>query len=471
MKPFLINSTLMDHQSRAVEKFTVQVEHETKFIRVGGLFMEMGTGKTLTIMEIIRQRADRISKVVWVCPVSTKETIRKEILKHTTATDIYVFDDKTDDSNMPDVSWYIVGLESISQSDRATLAFNALVNSDTFVIVDESSFIANHKSKRAERLAFITKECKYRFILTGTPLTNGIVSLYSQMKFLSPKILDYQSFYSFANNHLVYSEKFPGMITNTLHEEYLAAKIAPYIYQVTKDECLDLPKKVYDTRYFKMSEEQREAYESAKIEFLEMVDHTEFSTIDIFKLFQALQQIVSGYRNIDMNEPVYFEDSYRVDALEDVLYSIPQGKKVIIWAKYHYDIELIRKAIGDKAVYYTGLLNEKKKDVVLNEWRTDKKYLVITQSSGGFGLTLVEAHYSIFYNNSFSYSKRVQAEDRNHRIGQDEKVTYIDICCSDSIDERILSAIWDKKSVAEDFRAEIEKVKNEKSLEIFVNGL
>ena len=121
----------MTQQKKAVEKFTVQIDGKTKFVRVGGLFMEMGTGKTLTTMEIVRLRADRISKVVWVCPVSTKETIRKEILKHTTVTDVYVFDDKTDDQNMPNVSWYIVGLESISQSDRATLAFNALVDSDS----------------------------------------------------------------------------------------------------------------------------------------------------------------------------------------------------------------------------------------------------------------------------------------------------------------------------------------------------
>ena len=132
----------MPHQTRAVEKFTVQVKEETKFVRVAGLFMEMGTGKTLTAIKLVFLRADRISKVIWVCPVSTKETIRKEILKHTTVKDIYVFDDKTDDSNMPNVSWYIVGLESISQSDRATLAFNALLDNDTCVIVDESSFIA-----------------------------------------------------------------------------------------------------------------------------------------------------------------------------------------------------------------------------------------------------------------------------------------------------------------------------------------
>ncbi len=471
MKPFLINTSFMSHQQKAVDKFTMQVENETKFIRVGGLFMEMGTGKTLTAMELVRQRVDRISKTIWVCPVSIKETIRKEILKHTTAADIYVFDDKTDDSNLPDASWYIVGLESISQSDRTTLAFNALIDIDSCVIVDESSFIANHKSKRAERLSFITKDCRYRFILTGTPLTNGIVSIYSQMNFLSPKILDYQSFYSFANNHLVYSAKYKGMIVETLHEEYLAAKIAPYVYQVTKAECLDLPDKVYDTYYFSMSDKQREAYDGAKMEFLEMIDPVEFSAVDIFKLFQALQQIVSGYRNIDSSEPIYFEDSYRVDALENVLRSIPQNKKVIIWAKYHYDIELIKKTLGCRAVYYTGLLNEKQKENALEEWRTKKDYLVITQSSGGFGLTLTDAHYAIYYNNSFSYSKRVQSEDRCHRIGQDEKVTYIDICCSDSIDERILGAIGDKENVANAFRKELEKVKDNKSLENFIKGL
>lgn len=457
----------MEHQIRAVEKFTVQ----DKFLRVGGLFMEMGTGKTLTAIELVRLRAERISKVIWVCPVSIKETIKKEILNHTNTSDIYVFNNNTNDLNIPLASWYIVGLESISQSDRTTLAFNALVDSDTCVIVDESSFIANHKSKRAERLSFITKECRYRFILTGTPLSNGIVSLYSQMKFLSPKILDYQSFYSFANNHLVYSDRYKGMIVETLHEEYLASKIAPYVYQITKEECLDLPKKVYDTRYFRMSEKQRDAYEYAKMEFLEMADPTDFSAVDLFKLFQALQQIVSGYRNIDRREPIYFDDSYRIDALEDVLYSIPKDKKVIIWCKYHYDIELIKDTLKDKAEYYTGLLSEKKKSKALEEWKDNKDYLVITQASGGFGLTLIEAHYAVYYNNSFSYSKRVQSEDRCHRIGQDEKVTYIDICCSDSIDERILGAIWDKTSVANAFKEEIDKIKDDKSLTQFIKGL
>jgi len=461
----------MPHQTRAVDKFTVLVDDVIKFARVIALFMEMGAGKTLTAIELVRQRADRISKVIWICPVSTKETIKKEIIKHTNVKDIYVFDNKTDDKNYPDVSWYIIGLESISQSGRVTLAFNALVDSDTCVIVDESSFIAKHTSKRAERITLISKECRYRFILTGTPLTNGIVSLYSQMKFLSPKILDYQSFYSFANNHLVYSDRYPGMIVETLHEEYLASKIAPYVYQVTKDECLDLPKKIYDTHYFQMSIEQRDAYESAKMEFLEMIDPTEFSAVDIFKLFQALQQIVSGYRKVDRVEPIFYQDSYRVEALEDVLHSIADDKKVIIWAKYHYDMELIKKSLGDKAVYYTGLLSEKQKTVALDRFQSDIDYLVITQSSGGFGLTLVEAHYAIYYNNSFSYSKRVQSEDRCHRIGQNEKVTYIDICCSDSIDERILGAISDKKDVADNFRAEIEKIKDEKSLEKFIKEL
>jgi SNF2 family DNA or RNA helicase len=470
---FNLTTKLLPHQTKAVNKFNLLRGGETKHLKVAGLFMEMGTGKTLSAIEMVRQRGDKISKVIWCCPVSIKETIKKEILKHTdqSPTDIYLFDEKTGTKKTPDAFWYIVGLESISQSDRVAVALYSLIDADSCVIVDESSFIANHKSKRAERLSLFAKKARFRFILTGTPLSNGIVSLYSQMKFLSPKILDYMSFYSFANNNLVYSERYPGMIESTLNEEYLAVKIAPYVYQVTKDECLDLPPKVYDTHYFRMSGEQREAYESAKMEFLEMIDPTEFSAVDIFKLFQALQQIVSGYRNIDTKKPIYFDDSYRVDALEDVLNSIPNDKKVLIWAKYHYDLKLIREALGDEAVYYSGLLNEKQKEATLDEWRESKRYLVATQASGGFGLTLTEAHYAVFYNNSFSYSKRVQAEDRCHRIGQNEKVTYIDICCSDSIDERIMGAIWDKKSVADSFRDEINNVKDDESLAEFVKSL
>lgn len=458
-------TSLYSHQQAAVDKLISS--------RVGALFMEMGTGKTRTAIELVCRRQARIRRVVWVCPVSLKPTICHEILKHTDCApaDVYPFDDKTTAHNLPSAFWYIVGLESISGSDRVTLAAMHLMDADTFVIVDESSYIKTHNAVRTRRLTAMAECARYRLILTGTPLSQGVVDLYAQMRFLSDKILGYRSFYSFAHNHLEYSETYPGMIVRTHNVAHLAAKIQPYVYQVTKEECLDLPRKVFETRYFELTNAQNEAYMQAKWEILYGEDAPEeLTSYMIFRLFTALQQIVCGYwnrRNQDGEmERIEFPDN-RTRLLLDVLRDIPDREPVVIWSKYHYSIRQIVAALSetygpDQVAQFHGLLNETQREAELTRWRAGARFLVATQATGGHGLTLTEAAYAVFHSNDFKYSTRLQAEDRFHRIGTTRKVTYIDLCAADSIDERILRALSDKADVVNDFRREVEAVKDKR---------
>lgn len=458
MKAFATTTNLMSHQRAAVEKVLPS--------RVGGLFMEMGTGKSLTAIELSRLRSAKIDKAVWFCPVTLKETVQHEIRKHTDCEDVYVFDDKTRQGQVPIVRWYVVGIESMSSSNRVVAAVNSLVTDKTMVILDESSYIKGHRSRRTERLTFICGRAKYRLILTGTPISQGVVDLFAQMRFLSPKILGYNSFYTFAANHLEYSEKFPGMIVQSHNLPYIAAKIQPYVYQVTKQECLDLPPKTYESRYFGMTEEQSYYYGLAKDEILDSIDIDEFDSIAIFRLFTALQSIVSGFWNWK-GKRLEFE-SKRAEMLVNTVAEIPETEKVIIFAKFQYDIDTIKNVLETEhgpscAATYTGRLNEAQRHTELQRFRDDARFFLATQSSGGHGLTLNEAHYVIFYNNGFKYSERLQAEDRCHRIGQESKVTYIDIWCDAKIDDRIQTALVKKGSAVRDFRDEVEKVKGEKA--------
>jgi len=450
---------LMPHQAVAAEKLMP--------VKVGGLFMEMGTGKTRTAIELAIRRRYKIRRVVWFCPVSIKETIRREIMKHTDARpdDIHVFNGWTNVRTVPDVFWYIAGIESMSSSARTVFTVNALVDAETFAIVDESTYIKGHRSKRTERLTAICKRARYRLILTGTPLTQGVVDLFAQMRFLSPKILGYSSFYSFAHNHLEYSDKYRELIVRAHNTEYLAARVKPYVYQVTKSECLTLPDKIRDSRWFEMTREQREWYLETKREMLMDIDYDDFDSITIFRLFSALQQVVSGFLNIDQEKRRTFLHN-RINTLLDVVENLA-GEQVIIWAKFEYDILSIRDALAaeygeDQVCLFYGKLNERLRNESIDRFRSGARFLVATPASGGHGLTLNEAAYVVFYNNGFKYSERIQAEDRSHRIGQERKVTYIDLVCSDSIDERIMSALAGKKNVVEAFKAEIEKVKKDK---------
>jgi SNF2 family DNA or RNA helicase len=459
----LLQTEILPHQVDAANK--VQPS------RIGGLFMEMGTGKSRTAIELAYRRWGKFDKILWFCPVSLKETIRQEILKHTdrTSTDICVFSDRTNEQNVPHVLWYVVGIESMSSSNRVVLTVNKLITEQTFVILDESSYIKGHRALRTMRIIKLSEKARYRLILTGTPLSQGVVDLYSQMYFLSPKILGYNSFYSFAANHLEYSEKYPGMIVRAHNVPYLAAKIQPYVYQVTKKECMDLPQKLYEVRYFCMTLEQREYYELAKEEILMQLEDDEIDSIAIFRLFSVLQQITCGFWNRRIKKGIYqkleFEHE-RVKTLMETIEEIPQNEKIIIWAKYQHDIKIITRALqkryGDLVAQFYGALSERARAEQVVRFRDSARFFLATQSCGGHGLTLNEAHYAIFYNNAFKYSERLQAEDRCHRLGQEHKVTYVDIECSGSIDDRIATALFKKGNVVKEFKGEIDKMRDMK---------
>ena len=458
-----LKTELMPQQVAAVDKMAPT--------RIGALFMEMGTGKSLTAIALARLRLEKIDKAVWFCPVSLKPTVRHEILKHTDCTDddVCVFDDKVSAKTLPRCRWYVVGIESMSASVRVVSAVNRLITERTMVIVDESSYIKGHNAARTQRITHIGQRARYRLILTGTPISQGVVDLFAQMRFLSPKILGYQSFYSFAANHLEYHEKFKGMIVRAHNTEYLAAKIKPYVYQVTKDECLDLPDKLFERRYCHMTYEQRSWYEAVKEDILEEALAEDCDSTVIFRLFSALQQIVSGFYNQRKGEGKGFHrfDHKRIETLIDTLTSIPPDEKVIIWAKYHEDIYQINAALTEKfgadamALFHGGL-SEKKRAAQVERFRATARFFVATPSCGGHGLTLNEAHYVVFYNNGFKYSERLQAEDRCHRIGQEHKVVYLDIVCLDSIDTRIMGALSSKGDVVEEFKSEVDKMKGKK---------
>ena len=440
--------------------------------RVGALFMDMGTGKTRTAIELARIRQGKWDRLIWVCPVSGKDTIRHEWLKHTTlsADDVYVFDAKTTSESVPlDRTVYIVGAESLGSSTRVVLAYNAIVSGHSFVVVDESQYIKGYRAKRTQRITNISARSRYRLILTGTPFSQGPVDLFAQMSFLSPKILGYRSFWSFAANHLEYEQRRgpdgvkrrTGRIVRTHNEDFLASKIAPYLYQVRKDECLDLPGKLYETRYCALGSQQARCYAQAKSEILLELGYDDWSPIKIFHLFTTLQSIVCGFWNridpISHSSHLVRFPHRRLDLLAATVAEIPPGERVIIWAKYHHAIDEVRARLAedygaDSVCEYHGKLDERERAEQLQRWREHGRFLLATQSAGGQVLTLNEAAYAIFYADSFKWSERAQAEDRNYRIGQTRRPVYITLRCSGTIDDRIAMALARKGSALADFQ-------------------
>jgi SNF2 family DNA or RNA helicase len=446
----ILKTTLLPHEQTAFDKL--------KGTCVAGLFMDMGTGKTRTAIELIAARESVIDKVVYFCPVSLKMTIWRELEKHI---------DKPSKT-----FWNIIGIESMSRSVKTISKVRSLITENTFVVCDESSFIKNFQAERTRHIIDVSKKARYRLILTGTPIQKHYPDLFAQLYFLSPKILGYNSYYSFKANHLEYSEKYPGMLLRAHNTKYLAVKMEPYIYQITQDECLKLPDKIYLQRYFLMSYKQRQLYNDTKEKILDIEQYDIIPDYIIYQLFTALQTIVSGFLHFGDKEII--TDNERIDLLETTIDEISDEEQIVIWCKYRYDIDQITKKLGrENCSVFSGDLNEKKRNEELNRFaKGETRFFVSIASCGGFGLNeLVCSAYVIYYNTDFNYAIRKQSEDRNMRIGQKRKVTYIDLICNRSIDERIQANLDGKGDIIRDFRARMKGAKTKEGMKKLLKPL
>lgn len=437
-----LKTTIYEHQNKAVEKLVK--------LKVGALYMEMGTGKTRTAIELIFRRIERnkIDKVLWLCPCSVKNTIKRELDKHL--------------NNYENII-VIAGIESLSSSVKLNSELFKFVNDfRCMLIVDESNLIKNHKAKRTENITTLSSYCEYKLILNGTPISKNEKDLFSQWQILDWRILGYQSFWSFARNHIEYDEKTKGRIKNMTNVDYLVSKIAPYTYQISKSECLTLPTRTYEKVYYQLTQRQDEHYEDVANALMLEVDEWEPHTI--YRLFTGLQNVISGLRvKVDKtltNTPFFDNplDNPRIECLIDLIHQLQQ--KTIIFCKYTHEIKTITNIINDEygagtAVEFYGELNQKKRQENLQKFEQKSQFLIANKTCAGYGLNLQFCSYVIYYNNDWDYATRVQSEDRVHRIGQKNNVHYIDICAENTLDERILKCLEKKENLVDSFKKEL----------------
>ena len=449
---------LYKHQIKAVEKLSK--------IKVGALYMEMGTGKTRTALELIKQRLDRgkVDHVLWLCPCSVKENLKRDILKHC-------------EGNLS--MFTICGIETLSSSIRANAILLKLVQEkNVYLIVDESNLVKNHMAKRTQNIIRLASMCNYKLILNGTPISKNEKDLFSQWYILDWRILGYQSFWSFAGNHLEYDPDIPGKINRCLNTDYLVRKIAPYAYQVQKSECLDLPLKSYGTHYYDLTESQDWHYLEVADKLMFEVD--EFKPETIYRLFSGLQSVISGFEVISTKQPMkrkpFFDkpmDNPRIRALFELIDTT--NDKVIIFCKYTQEIldivTEINKKYGDyTAVPFYGKMNFKKRQKSIDMFRKKAQFFVANKTCAGYGLNLQFCSYIIYYSNDWTYATRAQSEDRVHRIGQTNNVHIIDICASNTLDVKILDSLYRKENLVDSFKSELEHQKDKNYIKSFIRG-
>ena len=365
----------------------------------------------------------------------------------------------------------VMNVEALSTQKGQSTALRFLeLNPNNMMVVDESTTIKNRKSQRTKAIVACGRAAKYRRVLTGSPITKSPLDLFSQCDFLADKALGYDNFFAFQARYAVMQRRprpggghYPHLMGYRRLDE-LGNKLEKFCCRVLKEDCLDLPDKIYTRRNVPLTEEQAKAYRQMKELALVHLDNGEIvTTASILTQIMRLQQITCGFLKPDDDAPITPLKNNRLNQLMEVVEEM--SGKALIWATYTHDIEAIREALagvyGEESVatYHGPTPQEDRQNIVVEFQKIDSplRFFVGHPKTGGYGITLTAANTVIYYNNSYDLESRLQSEDRAHRIGQEKSVTYIDLVSPDTIDERILEALRNKINLAqtvlgEDFR-------------------
>jgi SNF2 family DNA or RNA helicase len=238
----------------------------------------------------------------------------------------------------------------------------------------------------------------------------------------------------------------------------LSDTVKKFSERILKEDCLDLPPKNWIKRHITLSKEQKKAYEQMKKAAMAVLNGKVTTTMTVLTQLMRLHQITCGHFTADDGSTQLIPNN-RITELMNILEET-EGK-AIIWANYQKDMTQILDNINEEygpgsVVDYYGLTPQEDRQDNIRKFQSDPKcrFLVGTPSTGGYGITLTAANTVIYYSNGYDLEKRLQSEDRAHRIGQKKTVTYVDLICEDTVDEKIVKALRDKINIASEVLGE-----------------
>ncbi|ANS05656.1 SNF2 family superfamily II DNA/RNA helicase [uncultured Mediterranean phage] len=442
-------------------------------------FMEMGTGKTKVLIDNLAMLYDKgkINGALIIAPKGVVGTwYNQEIPAHLpnhieNVTVLWQANinkkqqEKLESLFEVEESLHILvmNVEALSTTKGAEFAAKFLRCHETLMAIDESTTIKNPSAKRTKNIIDLSTAAKYRRIMTGSPVTKNPLDLYSQCKFLSPWLLDFTSYYAFRNRYaLMKTIHVQGRSIQVVDKFQnlgeLSNQLKGFSYRVLKEDCLDLPDKIYMKRNISLTSDQLKLYDQMRKEALAVLNGKKVTTVNALTQLMRLHQITCGHFTSDdgMTQPI---KNNRMSELMNVLEET-EGK-AIIWAHYQYDITNIIKEVvkvhgPGSIVDYYGLTPQDERQPNIKKFQSDPKcrFMVGTPSTGGYGITLTAANTVIYYSNGYDLEKRLQSEDRAHRIGQQKSVTYVDILADKTVDEKIVKSLRKKINIASEVLGE-----------------
>lgn len=448
------------------------------------LFHEMGTGKTRTIIEVMRRqfaRKGRVMRTLILGPLIVVENWKKEILDFSKVhpKDIITLD-KSGKRRAHEFRKAVEVNHLLVRPRIVVTNYEAMQMDELFqllkdwmpeiLVCDESHRLKNVKSKRAKRVLDIAESTEHNYILTGTPILNTPLDIFNQYRVLDRGATFGQNFYAFRGRYFEdINQRFagkPGYFPKFEARFDTFEKLNSLVYRkatrAVKTECLDLPPLVKEWRTVGMGPDQAKAYKEMRDNYVTFVESMKESgepraVIAQLAITKALrlQQIVSGFAKDDEGEIHTFKKVPRLDAVKELLEDLIGEHKVIVWAVFKENYRMLTelcKKIGTEPAFIHGGIGAKEKNENIETFRNDPKcrVMIANQGAGGIGINLVESSYSIFYSRSFSLEQDLQAEARNWRGGSEQhsSITRIDLVTPNTIDELISESLSKKLDVA-----------------------
>jgi len=442
-------------------------------------FMEMGTGKTKVLIDNLAMLYDKgkVDGALIIAPKGVVKTWYEQELpthlpnhiENTTVlwqSNITKAQQEKLDSVLENemlLHVLVMNVEALSTEKGVNFARKFINSHKTLMAIDESTTIKTPTARRTKNIIMLGKQAKYKRIMTGSPITKNPLDLYTQCEFLDPWLLDFASYYAFRNRYAEMKTmhirgRSIQVVDRFQNLAELSEKVKDFSYRVLKEDCLDLPPKNFIKRYVSLTPDQKKIYEQMKKAAMAVLNGKVTTTMTVLTQLMRLHQITCGHFTAD-DGSIQSVESNRLNELMNVLQET-EGK-AIIWANYQLSVgEIIQRIIKeygkDSYVHYYGLTPQEDRQDNIRKFQNNPecKFLIGTPQTGGYGITLTQANTVIYYSNGYDLEKRLQSEDRAHRIGQKKTVTYVDLICEDTVDEKIVKALRDKINIASEVMGE-----------------
>lgn len=465
--PYPVKANLYKHQIRganmALRAFGA-LDAKTPGGGFGELF-EMGCGKTLTTIAVAGAlyNLGKIDRVLVVAPTSVCSVWPHDLNQFAAfpwEARVLLGDKKkrlkalNELENWPFKALRIAVINYESTHREGIYEALAAYKPD-LIVCDESQRIKNPSAAQSKALHKLGDAAPFRMILSGTPVQNNAVDLYSQYRFLDPAVYG-ANFYAFKNRYCIMGGYGQHQIVGYRNMDELVEKEHSVAYRVTKEECLDLPQQTFINRYVQFTDAEQAIYEQLrKSSFLELETGENVTATTILTMYLRLMQLTGGFLTADESTRPKQVNTAKLDALADIVddYVVDAGKKLVIFARFRAEIAAIENLLRLRKIQYGSIYGDvpmEERGKIVEDFQTnpDTKVFVAQIQTAGLGITLHAASTAVFYSYDYNYANYAQALARIHRIGQRFPVTYIHLVVDGSIDEKILAALENKEDMA-----------------------